>query len=360
MVLKQRLFILSLFLFFTSLNLTHSQQTELVSKYYSVMVNYGKTEIHSEFVNNLNGSHPKGINVEIGKHYLTPKAMETFGCYPRFGFTFNYWDFDYTEVGWGLTSAVFFEPFLLLRKNFMWSIRGGAGLAWLSNPYSKTDNPVNLAYSTHINFPLHIGFNFYKPVNQNLALKLSASFQHLSNGAVTHPNYGINYSVISFGIDHSFSGYVIPHKSHTDGLKMPKENRSKRIEAVLGMGPKDVSGTKFLMSYIQGRYFNQWTRINGWTTGIIGEYDLSIKEDFMENSRFSIFLGHEFIFNKVGFSQEFGWYAYSPHKTQKKFFQLYSLHMKVLKNMRAGVCLKAHANVAEYVAGRLAYVFNLN
>lgn len=335
------------------------QHPGFVNRYVSLMGHYGKTEIHSKHVNNLNGSNPTGFEFEIGKHLMTSKAMQTFGCYPRFGLSLNYWDFDYKEVGWGISAAAFFEPFLIFNPKFMWSIRGGAGLAWLSNPYSET-NLINEAYSTHINFPLNIGMSFYKPITNNCAIKLTGSFQHLSNGAIKHPNYGINYTVISLGIDHSFKGYEKPPKSHTDGLTLPKNKRKERIETVLGVGPKDVSGEQFFMSFLQGRYIHQWTRINGWTTGALAEYDLSVKENVIDNTRLSVMAGHEFFFSNVGFSQEMGWYAYQPHSTLKRFFQLYSLHLKVTHSFRAGVCLKAHANVAEYVTIRLAYIFNIN
>lgn len=334
----------------------YSQRVIGHNRYLSVMGQYGKTEIHSEYVKNLNGSNPHGLEVEIGKHFLSPEAVETFGCYPRVGLSFNYWNLDYSEVGWGITSLAFFEPFIIFNDRFMWSIRGGAGFGWFSNPYSVPDNEENLAYSTHINFPLDIGVNFYKPLNSKWALKAGFSFQHFSNGAIKQPNYGINYTAVSLGVEHAFVGYYAPKKVFSDGLYLPKQERDRRYEIIVGVGSKDVSGVANLMTAIHGRYVRQWTRINGWTAGMLGELDSSIEGDFLQNSRLSVCAGHEFFFKNFGFSQELGWYVYRPHPTKQKLHQIYSLRVKVSKHIRVGVNLKAHANVAEYVSGQLVFV----
>lgn len=327
------------------------------NRYVSVMPVYGTIEIHSRHVNNLLGANPRGVEFDYGRHYFNSSVKEVYGCFPRMGMTFTFWDFDKDILGYGFSSMFYFEPFLLAYDKFMLSLKGSMGLMLLTNPYHATDNPTNLAYSSPVSFPLSVGANMYFPLNYKWALKFSGAFCHFSNGGIKQPNYGVNYPVMSMGVEYSLDRYHVPPREHSQMLYLNPEMRHQLIEVVVGLGSKDVSGTGFentqFITYLHSRFSRQWTRINGWSAGAFFEYENPIGTS--TSVLLSPLVGHAFWLGDFTFSQEIGYSFVVSGDTSSRLMQLYAIQYHSDSRWLLGFQLKAHANVADYVGLRLGY-----
>ena len=66
-----------------------------------------------------------------------------------------------------------------------------------------------------------------------------------------------------------------------------------------------------------------------------------------------IALGHEFLLGKFLFSQQFGVYLNNPNPRHSDFYQRYGLVYRINKFFNAGINLKAHGHVANFLDFRL-------
>ncbi|MBN2742884.1 MAG: acyloxyacyl hydrolase [Marinilabiliaceae bacterium] len=344
-------------LLFVLVPIVAQQRVADYNRYVSVMPAYGKVQIHSRHVNNLLGAYPRGLEIDFGRHYFHSSAKQTYGCYPRSGFSFTVWDFNSDVLGYGLSGMFYFEPFLFASNRFMCSLKGGIGIILLTDPYDAEDHPQNLAYSLPVSFPLSVGLNVYVPLSYKWSLKGSGYLSHFSNGGIKQPNYGVNYPVLSFGVEYALDRYRVPPREHSQMLRVDPGMRRHWIETVAGIGSKDVSGTgientQFIL-YFHSRYIHQWTRINGWSAGGLFEFEnpVATPQGFL----FSPLLGHVFMLGDFIFSQEIGYSFVMAGDAYHRMMQLYALQYHFFQRWVVGFNLKAQANVADYVGLRFGY-----
>lgn len=72
--------------------------------------------------------------------------------------------------------------------NYEWN--AGASFNW--KPYDPFDNPDNIAIGSPVNIYAGINLYFKWRMDKKFDLNAGVEFEHFSNGAFRHPNYGIN------------------------------------------------------------------------------------------------------------------------------------------------------------------------
>ncbi|MFT3740651.1 MAG: acyloxyacyl hydrolase [Breznakibacter sp.] len=296
-----------------------------------------------------------GVAINYGVHDFSEKAIDTYGCNIRFGGTFQYWHFNHRVLGSGLAGLVYTEPFLYTRDRFMSSIRASAGLIGLTKPYSEAANPSNLAYSTHVAFPLSIELNFYFPLADHWALAFSAGFNHFSNGGIKKPNYGLNYSSLALGIEYNFTHYGVPPRLYSQNLRLAPQHKRPQCEVAVSfaLSGDDNGNNKNLYVLTNAKYYRQLTRINGIGTGVLLEHRLSGGNPDGSPGSLSLLLGHRFYLGKFSFTQDMALSLLGGLNSGHPFFQLYAIDFALTDNLLLGTILKAHGNIADYPGIRL-------
>lgn len=66
-------------------------------------------------------------------------------------------------------------------------------------------------------------------------------------------------------------------------------------------------------------------------------------------------IGHEFLLGKFLFSQQFGVYLSNPNPLHDDVYQRYGLVYRINKSLSAGINLKAHGHVANFLDFRLGF-----
>lgn len=324
------------------------------NKYLSVSAVYGKVEVHSQAVQNLNGTNPYGIAVDYGLHDFSKKAIDTYGCNIRFGGTAQLWQFNNESLGQGLAVLAYAEPFLLTYNRFMLSVKASAGLIALTNPYNANNNPNNQAYSTNVAFPLSFGVSVYYPLSYKWAMVFNGSINHLSNGGVKMPNEGLNYPAFSVGLEHSFNQYIVPPRKASQNLQLPIRAARQRIETVLSMALMETDEAEHMVyGIIHSMYRYRLTRINGLGGGLLAEVGM----DGHQNYAASIMVGHRFYLGSFGFSQDLGLYLIDSEPDKPVINQLYAFDFQVTNHLLVGVNIKVHGIMAQYLGVRMGYVW---
>jgi len=128
----------------------------------------------------------------------------------------DFWESDYkrleTGIGFWCSSlgrdeiyghAMSLFPFVNLHLvsigKLDFKTRVALGLGFATKPFERYKNPFNSIFSSHFNAYIGLGFMMYYPVFNNFALQGGLSINHISNGASSKPNHGMNTVAISFG-----------------------------------------------------------------------------------------------------------------------------------------------------------------
>lgn len=316
----------------------------------------GAIEVHSSKMEHFRGVRPVGAGVDLSWRFVSEKAYSLLQCYPYMGASLNYWDFGHSSLGHGLSALYYVEPVLFSPLNTDISIKAGLGVSYLDHPYDEETNPQNLTYSTYFSFPLMIGVSLTHPLNETWALRFSGMFQHISNGSISQPNLGINYTTAGIGIQRKLDARPIPAPPELAPFDSEKGIRRVELSFISGLKePPEDQGKNMVMS-LSGEYLHQFGRINAWTLGGMFEADNSRPgNSFEDRSRVSLMAGHTLLLGRFSFGQKAGIYLWRGHPMPDFWYQYYTLDFAATNDLGVGVGLKAHGKVAELLSVRLLY-----
>ncbi len=315
----------------------------------------GKFQVHTNKLQNFNGVKPYGIDVEVGRWLFSEKMQDSYGIYSKWGLLFNYTDFNQEELGYTLNSIMFIEPLLKARGRWRVSVKFGAGIAFMSNPYSQFSNSKNLTYSTKLAFPLVGSANVYMFLNKRFALKLSGSFRHISNGGIKEPNLGINYPIYGLGVEYLFHDYKVQPLN----TKKIYRDKKKRMAILVGYSQKrDTISSEVhnIMNLMLNRSY-QMSKAIGISMGGLLEFDQN-QEELMEQLGVGLYFGNEFIISDIRFGQQLGAYIKKRSDAPNLLFQNYYLRYLYRKRWVFGADLKAHGIVADYLLIQVGFVIS--
>ncbi len=323
--------------------------------FFGASVYYGKFQVHTKSLYPYNGTNPLGVELEMSQLLLSDHIRETFGTFIKWGLGLNYVNFAHDDLGYAVSGLAYIEPLIKPHGRWRYSIKLGGGLAYMSHPYDKMHNPQNLTYSTHLAFPLYGGASTYYFLNKQLAIKASASFQHISNGGIKQPNLGINYPVLAIGMEFTNNYYSIPPNKN-----LKQFNKEKRYDLLVGYSLKeDTTNTNNVpvATLIMNRSW-QVSRINALTLSGLVEYQkLPNYTEPVDQWSVAPLFGNEFLLGQLRFGQQFGAYLLKGEKAPKRLLQNYYLRYKINAHLMTGVNLKAHGRVADYLSVQLGWMF---
>lgn len=317
---------------------------------------------HSKDVENTAGSYPYGIQLEYNKQLLDEKTWEMCNCYPRTGYFLQYFNYDNNILGSSIHSGAYIEPYWGYGKAVGVSLKGMAGLGWLSNPYHHTKNPGNQSYSLPVSAYVALGLGLHVRLTNQFQLNAYANYNHISNGGIKDPNKGINWPTASLGLVYVLKPITIPQRS-----RKPFEPATamRKWEAYTFWSSRTAQLGEKKRWQIWGigtQYTRQVAKVSALTAGAEIWYDYSLQErlrrDVFNSSsslRSGIMVGHVFLMGKFSLSQQMGFYLLNPSGYFPLLYQRYGLQYSFHKKWSGGVNLLVHGHVANFIDFRLAY-----
>lgn len=263
---------------------------------------------HSDTLVRYKGSGGWALQVDLNRLRSDETALSYAGMRYNSGFSVQLAKFDSATLGSAMNLAYFIEPLLIDRNKLQLRLRAAGGVNFASNPFSKTENPFNRAYSLPVNGYLGFGLSAAFVINKQTTLFGNATYSHFSNGNTKNPNLGLNYPHMGLGIDYTFK--------ETNPIIKPTLFYAQRWRFDLGafgsnkslpLWPNErfwVYGAYALASYRTGK-------INGWTLGAEFFKDNSNRMAIDSNGLVpnkdrninlaGVMIGHEFLFNRMIF-----------------------------------------------------------
>jgi len=317
--------------------------------------------VHSADVENTRGARPWGLQATLLWQKIDEQAWNTCNCYPRQGLLLGYYNYDNQVLGQSAKVGYFLEPAFRLTPATSLLVRGLAGLAYATNPYDPVKNPQNQSYSLPVSAYVALGGGVYVHLTQHYRLNVHVLYEHISNGGLKEPNKGINYPTVGVGLEYLVNPVPIPQRDRSS----QRNSIHKKIRwAVYGLA---TSRTVALGT--QARYFigglgitasKQVGRMHALTAGLEGYWDFASRERMqLENLtgrshfRQGVMLGHAFLLGRFTFSQQLGVYTFNQIPYFDRLYHRWGLVYHWHTNWGAGINLKAHRQVANFIDFRL-------
>ncbi len=324
--------------------------------FYGAKSHLGLIIPHSEDLRSISNTTPWGIQLEWSRLKATEKAWNNCNCYAQSGLSFNYYNYgNPDQLGNSYNLIYFTEPYLNFGNRLYYSFRAGIGVTYLNKVYDAESNPENTFYSSPISFLLQASLNVNYKLNQHYILSASANYNHISNGGMQQPNKGMNFPTASLGLSYTPELLTLEKREKS----LINKNKLLYYIRLFGTLPEvegneiDENTRKLLLGLTGGALYHitQTNAINAGveliSNGAHKEAAERMNEDY-DHHVVNLLLGHNFIFGRITFNQQLGFYIYRPFPaTSKDIFQRYELLYQLGDRFQVGTSLKAHGHVAD-------------
>ncbi len=169
----------------------------------------------------------RGFEITYGRAFFSTDSWESYFNYPEIGLGLYYETFGNKDIyGIGLALFPYINYNVYRNPKFSLQNKVSLGLGYATKPYNKENNEYNTVFSSHLN--AYIGFALIADyrLNKNFSLSLSTALSHLSNGASSKPNNGINTLTAAIGTKYHFNKAPTPI---LEKVKAPKCNTKDLI-----------------------------------------------------------------------------------------------------------------------------------
>jgi len=211
-------------------------------------------------------------------------------------------------------------------------LKMGVGFSYFNKPFNLIDNPSNIFVGSHITNITSLGASVRIKIIEPIHLTAGFSLIHFSNGHVKLPNVGINDRRFHIGLQYT------PHQKKYQRVKPCDYKKSPfliNVRTSIGLHEaggttRPIGGKKFAIYGISA-YVSKQRNCNNYYVGLNAMYyssyynfirleDIHIGHERKNSMVMGSFLGHEFLFKRVSFAQEFIQKFYNPLYEDMKLY----------------------------------------
>ena len=195
-----RLILSFLLVYVASVSLLRADSIPLI--FNGLQLHYGFVIPHSSKIRDVAFTSPVGVEFSHGKLHTSFSDWQGFNNFWLSGFKGRYFNFQYPEVlGSVFDVTAFAGPLVSHGRKHQLTISGGAGISYHTAIFDQVKNPLNQFFSTRISFPLYVEAKFKYRLNDRSFITLSGCYNHISNGGIKQPNFGMNFPTASIGFE---------------------------------------------------------------------------------------------------------------------------------------------------------------
>ena len=331
------------------------------------MVHRGKSIKHSSLLAPIIERPTIGYEIFLSKQTFGAHRWNAFFNYPEYGICFTSVDLGsphYTGAGKCLFPYVNFHLFDN-KSPINIFLRTGAGFAYVEKTYDSIANPLNYAFSTHLNVVLNAQLQTVFKISNTFTLFAGGEIMHISNGAYRMPNLGLNTISLFAGISQSFGEkkQFIKYKNIFN-----KKNKDWDCSVFLLGGIKEINpigGKKYFAGDLNievTKKHLQYTRF-GLSLDIThdgSEYDCIVFQslppvDRLKTTRVGISGGYEWLFGDFSLDLYFGTYLHEENALYGKVYQRTSLRYPLSDKVKLSIAFRNHKGKADFIGIGFGY-----
>ncbi len=244
------------------------------------------------------------------------------------------------------------------------SFRVGAGLVYVSKVFNLDNNQKNTAISSHLNALIDFSLNHSISISDRFNFYYGIAFKHLSNGATSVPNLGLNYPELKVG-------FGMNSMSDKSTYEKTIDTRRNNVFAFMGGGFfKQIIenyGVNYPVYYGSLFYQRGLRRNLSIELGLDGMYNSSLIYLFYNNKnklvsntepfQVGAYIGGNAHVNKLHFLIGMGVYTLDRYRLNGSVYHKLSLRYNLLTHLLLGVGIKSHWLNADYLDVSVGFSF---
>jgi hypothetical protein len=288
--------------------------------------------------------------------------------YPRLGLTYRYSDFGGSKhLGVSHAFMPFINLHVLQKKQMQLDFLIALGVGYVTKKYHPTANYKNRAIGSNLNASVNFQLQARWPLTKVTEFSAGISMQHLSNGTVKTPNYGLNIPGFFAGLTFKLNNKEIIYQK-PDTLVSRKGMANVRI--FTGMAQKEVLAfwkEKFLVYTAELEFTRYYNNTNRYLVGFDITYDessaLALRDEGRDIgngfsvSKIGMVVGHEWVFSKFAMTFSLGIYLKNEDKRNKLVYNKIGLKYFIINNVYTGLSLKSHYAKADFLSAGIGLNF---
>lgn len=274
------------------------------------------------------------------------------------------------EIGHPTALYFFFGGPISSKQKYSFDYEFGFGLSSNWKPYDEIENPFNLAIGSYMNafIDLKMGFSWY--LGKKFTLNAGLRATHFSNGALRHPNSGINLAAPFVGLRYDFvSREDLANSAPTPNLDTPTDEFN--VSIVLGERSVKKTNTpnikKVSLKSLSIGYLKPTQGVFryglGFDVGLDENRGITVSDDsvVLAPKKEQLFLGvapiGQFRANRLALQAAVGCEVLSEGKLVKnQFYQRIGIRYYLSKHLFAGIAIKAtNFSKADYIEWSLGF-----
>ena len=240
---------------------------------------------HTAAIRHLVASHPTGFEVNLQRQTTGAAPWHGWYKFPKLGLALTYYDFHNPVLGYVFSASPYISKSFSRGAKHDFSFRLGAGLAYLTNPYSQETNHKNTIASSALNATLQFRFEYDYALTPHLGLLAGLGLNHYSNGATTKPNFGVNLPSVVLGLNYHEQRAVA--KVFHEG-PLPGEIGATFLNLSTSLGYKqrtEGDHQKYLVNSLTVAVGRRANRKSNLLLGVEGFYDRSLQAQLDDTTR---------------------------------------------------------------------------
>ncbi|MBN2595605.1 acyloxyacyl hydrolase [Labilibaculum sp.] len=330
----------------------------------TIQYHYGVVMPHHKSISYLINDQISAVELNMGYIPSNEKNWAKLYKQPEVGLGLYHGSLGNDKVLGNVTAIFPYINFPLSRGN-KWEMNTqlGIGLGYTKKHFDPVKNYTNLAIGTKFNAFFKLVAQGSYSINSKWGINAGLGFNHISNGAISAPNKGLNILTSNFGVKYYWNEKS--RKSFTPAVieeKLPNE-----FVLIWGNGIKQASEKdhhKYYTSSLTGNYsfgINAKQKI-GFGIDLFynkaanrGKWDFEPETDFENRFSQAIFISHDLVIEKFSIIANIGVYTYYKTEPEKPIYTRLGIRYILNKHLITSLSLKAHMGKADYIEWGIGY-----
>jgi hypothetical protein len=252
-----------------------------------------------------------------------------------------------------------------LKRNWKLDLRLGVGLAFITKPFDRVTNYKNNAIGSNLNGFVNLRLSYAVMLSKAWRLDAGLGLTHASNGAIATPNLGLNIATVNLGLGYAFGNKELVYKQ--DSVEKFKNKWVPVLIGIVGIRElEQPDGPKYLAFGAQANVYRTLNRKNRLGAGLEFAYNNATRRIYENDSIYNVSFGdigtagakicYEFVYDRVTFPVEFGYYLYKKQPAFGTMFHRIGIRYMVTKHVMANITLLTHWARADYFEWGIGYV----
>lgn len=308
-------------------------------------------------VNYTSNDYIRGFEVNLIHQTKGDDIWQRLYRNPTYGVSFFYSTMGNKEVyGDQYTLYPFYGLHFVQRPRFTFGYQMGVGISYATKKFSITGNPENVTIGSHVNIHYHADLLARIGVTDRWSLNTGIAFNHISNANLSEPNVGLNFLTANVGIQYAYG-----NKAPVQRDKPERLNPFWTYEITLAGGYKHTrtfESFKYAALAVGGTVKRRIAHRFALGVGVDFFYDSSTQpqmerlgKPFQPSYAYmsGIHLSQEFIYDKVSFVLQEGFYVGLMHRLNE--YPMYNRAMvryKFTKHFLMSISMKSHIYILDF------------